>query len=182
MKDSELRRLYQEAAQVFMPRETDLNQDCLKKIEENILGSTVLDIACGRGYLSERLSRRFKVTGADMHLEPGIRNSPLKVAFTEVNLTNLPFKDNGFDTVVSAHTLEHVLNIHAAVKELRRVAKKRLIIVLPKQRPYKYTFDLHLHFFPYPWSLYNLLGLKASGQKCLLIKGDWFYLEEMQTR
>jgi hypothetical protein len=42
----------------------------------------------------------------------------------------------------------HVQDAHAALEELRCVAKRRLIVVLPKQRPYRYTFDLHLRFFP----------------------------------
>lgn len=43
--------------------------------------------------------------------------------------------------------------MNTALAELRRVAKRRLIIVVPKQRNYKYTFELHINFFPYLFDL-----------------------------
>jgi ubiquinone/menaquinone biosynthesis C-methylase UbiE len=76
------------------------------------------------------------------------RNHPA-VNFLQENIERLSFADNEFDTVISSHTLEHVQDAQAAIQELRRVTKSRLIVVLPKQRPYRYTFDLHLRFFPY---------------------------------
>ncbi|MDZ7762755.1 MAG: methyltransferase domain-containing protein [Desulfovermiculus sp.] len=88
-----------------------------------------------------------------------VRDYP-QVTFRQAELPLLPFIDQMFDTVVCTHTLEHIPDIRQAVKELRRVAKKRLIIVLPRQRPYRYTFDLHLHFFPYAWSVLLAMGEK----------------------
>src|SRR3546814_1539315 len=35
---------------------------------------------------------------------------------------------------------------------LRRVARRRVIIVVPQEREYRFTFNPHLHFFPYPHS------------------------------
>jgi ubiquinone/menaquinone biosynthesis C-methylase UbiE len=89
----------------------------------------------------------------------------------------LPFGDASFDTVICTHTLEHVRNIHQAVSELRRVTGRRLIIVVPKQRPYRYTFDLHLHFFPYKSNFLTLMGNQAS--VCQEIGGDIFYVEDV---
>jgi hypothetical protein len=75
-----------------------------------------------------------------------------------------------------ANTLEHVRDIVRSLEELRRVARKRLIIVVPKQRPYLYTFNLHIHFFPYDFSLLAILRPKSNYQLKNL-GGDWFYIE-----
>lgn len=78
---------------------------------------------------------------------------------------------------MSTHTLEHVRDLVSAIRELRRVAK-RMILIVPRQRPYKYTFDLHLNFFPYPESLYFSLG-KADNAETFYkdVDGDMFYME-----
>ena len=97
----------------------------------------------------------------------------------EADIENLPFQDNEFDTVVSTHTLEHVLDIKKAISELRRVGRKRLIIVVPKQRPYNYTFDLHVHFFPYKWALLAHMTEAKGAQDMRLLDGDWYYQEDL---
>jgi Methyltransferase domain len=104
-----------------------------------------------------------------------------RVTFKNADIEKLPFKDNEFDTIVSTHTLEHVQDIFQAISELRRVAKKRIILVVPKQRPYKSTFDLHIHFFPYPHSLQAIMGNKNKSI-CKEVGGDLFYLETKKIR
>jgi len=49
--------------------------------------------------------------------------------FIVADVCALPFKDKAFDYAYTAHTLEHVDDIEAALKELTRVAKKGCIIV-----------------------------------------------------
>jgi ubiquinone/menaquinone biosynthesis C-methylase UbiE len=91
----------------------------------------------------------------------------------------LPFADGAFDTVICSHTLEHVRNVERAVSELRRVCRKRLIIVVPSEREYKYSFNLHVSFFPYPHSLLNRLAPLPTHHDCAVLDGDIFYLENM---
>ena len=71
------------------------------------------------------------------------------MTFVETPAEKLPFADGAFDTVVSTHMLEHVRDLHRVLAELRRVTKRRLIIVVPCERPHLYTPSLHIHFFPY---------------------------------
>lgn len=178
LTDEEFRQVYLDTASVHIQRSTDLNDACLAAIDSNIVGETVLDIACGRGFLAKRLARRYTVTGADIAIDPRLVEECPQVPFHETRLESLPFGDGEFDTVICTHTLEHVQNIHGAIGELRRVTRKRLIIVVPKQRPYKYTFDLHLHFFPYASNLLALLGPGENSGKCQAMDGDWFYMED----
>lgn len=161
-------------------RQTDLNEACVREILKNICGVTVLEVGCGKGYLAMKIAKNHKVTATDIVI-PKLNKTYKNLKFQTANIEMLPFKNSAFDTVVCTHTLEHIPNISRAVTELRRVAKKRLIIVVPKQKPYKYTFDLHLHFFPYIESLLPALGRGNSRKRQYKeIGGDLFYQEDFR--
>ena len=158
--------------------ETDLNKPCTDEILRTISGKNVLEVGCGRGYLAGLVSEAgHEITGCDIVISKKTSEKYPAVKFVEGNIEKLPFKDNSFDTVISTHTLEHVQNLPQAISELRRVAKKELIIVVPRQRPYKYTFSLHTQFFPYEWSIQNAFGYRKNAKIKKL--GDWFYYEKI---
>lgn len=178
MSPEEIRGLYNRTSWCNIDRNTDISTVCLEKIESSIAGSRVLDIACGKGHLASRLAEKYRVTAADFIIPAENISALPGIDFQEVDICSLPFTDDEFDTVVCAHTLEHVPEIAQAVAELRRVCARRLIVVLPRQRPYRYTFDLHLHFFPYEYSFEFLLGETGVKGSCSLAGGDWFYCED----
>ena len=154
---------------------TDLNEACANAILETVRGRRVLEVGCGRGWLAERMARvASEVTASDIVLSDAVRALPgieVRTAPAEA----LPWPDDSFDVVVSTHTLEHVQDLPAALAELRRVAKEQLVVVVPKERPYRYSFNPHLHFFPYPWSWQAVAG--AVPEARLEDLGDWFYVE-----
>jgi ubiquinone/menaquinone biosynthesis C-methylase UbiE len=157
--------------------ETDLNQRCTEEILRHLEGETVLEVGAGRGYLANLMSQTRQVTASDILISDELRSRLPQVAFAEANAEQLPFGDASFDTVVCTHTLEHVQRLDVAISELRRVARRRLIVVVPKQRPYLYGFSLHINFFPYAWSLQGQLGHRERAE--IRDLGDWFYLEDM---
>ena len=180
MSAMDLENYYRNSEKAHLERETDLNSSCIEKILQSVIGETILDIACGRGHLAKRLSKRYRVTGADFVINPRLPAGFPDVSWDQANIERLQYQDREFDTVICAHTLEHVLNIDTALSELRRVAKKRLIVILPCQRAYQYTFDLHVHFFTYQWQV-ELLMKSADGQwtgSCCKCGGDWVYIED----
>lgn len=180
MNTDEFRHAYELTAAVNVDRDTDLNSRCLERIYSDVVGKSVLEVGCGRGFLCEALSERgFDVTGIDMRVSDDVRSRLPKVTFMEANVEYQPFENGSFDTVICTHTLEHVQNFAAAVTELRRVAARRLIIVVPKQRNYRYTFDLHLHFFPYPHDLVRAMGRHGSFRSCDVVGGDLYYVEHL---
>ncbi|MFT5335941.1 MAG: ubiquinone/menaquinone biosynthesis C-methylase UbiE [Halioglobus sp.] len=179
MSFEEFKGTYEALESVHIQRETDLNEACTRQILENISGGNVLEVGCGRVYLAQRLQDKAKVTACDMVISDALREKFPHIDLREASIEDLPFADDEFDTVVSTHTLEHVLDLEQAIVELRRVARKRLIIVVPKQRPYRYTFDLHIHFFPYQWSLLAHMKGASGKREIKLLDGDWYYQEEL---
>lgn len=179
MTDADYASAYQAVDPVLVQRTTDLNEDSIRTIQEAIQGSTVLEVGCGHGYLASLLARTYAVTATDMQIRPSTREAHPTITFQEARMEQLPFADASFDTVVCAHTLEHAPYFMQSVAELRRVARKRLIIVVPRQRPYRYTFDLHLHFFPYPHSLLHTLRAPGVQHRCDVIGGDLFYVQDI---
>lgn len=175
-----IRDYYRRSAGAHLERETDLNSRCVEAIRREVAGDSVLDIACGSGYLTRLLAQDHRVTGADFVIDPGLAAQAHHIRWDQVDIVGLPYRDGEFDTVVCAHTLEHLADIHGALAELRRVAKRRLIVVLPRQRAYRYTFDLHLHFFPYRWQVELLMRSSGEGNpgRCENLGGDWFYVED----
>lgn len=174
---------------VLVDRMTDLNEACIKEILRNIKGESVLEVGCGKGFLAKLLAvQGLSVTGMDLIVETlqnvrkninknVIKNVDKNINFVSGDAEDIPFLNKKFDTVICTHTLEHVQNLSKTISELRRVVKKRLIIVVPKQRSYKYTFDLHLHFFPYIETFIQVMG-KSHKQKCVELGGDIYYQED----
>jgi len=173
----EISSTYELLEDVHIARETDLNKACTSEILSNVLGDSVLEVGCGRGYLAGQLIRQHTLTACDMHISDAVRAKYPSVHFDQANIESLPYADKSFDTVICTHTLEHVVDLVRAVNELRRVARKRLVVVVPKQRPYRYTFDLHIHFFPYKHSLQAFLR-GGSNVRFLELDGDWYYHED----
>jgi len=179
MTADELAETYRAIQDIELQRETDLNDASLARVLESLAPGSVLEIGCGSGHLAERMAEAHEVTACDLTPPP----RPLRggVRFVQANFESLPVEDSSYDNVVSTHTLEHVQDLAAAVREVRRTARRRLVIVVPKQRPYRHTFDLHLHFFPYAHSV--LLALRPQGAYTLdEVGGDWVYVEDLESR
>jgi SAM-dependent methyltransferase len=138
-------------------RPTDLHKKAVNFILENLVGKSVLDAGCGRGYLLRTISAAnasLEIAGMDVKksefIVPDIR-------FIQGSVTDIPLPDNAFDTVVCSHVLEHVIESQKALAELKRVARKRLIVVVPQQREYLYAPDFHVNFFPYLYAFQRFM-------------------------
>jgi ubiquinone/menaquinone biosynthesis C-methylase UbiE len=181
MTEEEFAQAYRDVEPVLMERDTDLTEEAIGAVLGEIVGSDVLEAGCGKGVLVGKLSERARVTATDIIISDEARSRAPSASFLEANVEALPFPDRQFDTVVCTHTLEHVRDLAKSLSELRRLAKKKLVIVVPKQRPYRYTFDLHLHFFPYRSSLLGAFGKPLGVVSLREVGGDWLYTETLAT-
>ncbi|MEL6814077.1 MAG: class I SAM-dependent methyltransferase, partial [Cyanobacteria bacterium J06598_3] len=92
--------------------------------------STVLDVGCGNGLLTNALPEHLQVTGFDRSYEA---LSQVKTTTVQGDITQLPFADEAFDLVMNNDVLEHLSpNIRQqALSEMARVAKKAVILTVP---------------------------------------------------
>ncbi len=121
---------------------TEFQQEA-HKILFSVRGDTVLDVGAGSGTMAELLAEydyddvvavEPAEAGREMVEEKGIE-------VYDDSLPDLRFKDGAFDTVLAQHVLEHVEGDAAALRELARVADQRVVVVVPKKRPYEETAD-----------------------------------------
>ncbi len=177
MSEDEYREFYANISDTYVHGDTDLSRITIEKILKGVVGNTVVDVGCGRGLLVKKLcDMGLDVSGVDVFIEAKLKQQYPKITFIEGFVENLPLADHYYDTVVCTHTLEHVLDFEKSIQELRRVAKKKLIIVIPQQRPYLYTFDPHVRFFPYAHLFSIAMGRRANSI-CEEVQGDLVYIE-----
>jgi SAM-dependent methyltransferase len=84
-------------------------------------GVTVLDVATGGGHVARRLQEA-GATVVTVDPAPGMK------ADTTATAENLPFADASFDAVACRVAAHHFADVLAAVKEMARVAKSRVVI------------------------------------------------------
>jgi len=158
---------------------TDLNQKCIKAITDNLSPKKIIDVGCGNGFLLKTISNKnFQLYASDIKIHSSTKKDfkDLKIKFKEENILDMKYKSNSFDTVICTHTLEHLLDIKGAYEKLLKITKKKLIIVVPQERPYKYTFNGHIHFFPYASSFINAIRPRNKF-KIINYNRDFFYIE-----
>lgn len=128
----------------------------------------VLEIGPGNG----SMTRRLQAAGHDVWVL-GIYPREGNDRYVTGTVENIPLPDKSVDVVVLAHVIEHVRSLTSAILQLERVSRDRVLIVTPKQRFYRWTFDYHLHFF---YSLDHLAshihrgrtqGREIDGDLCL---------------
>jgi len=181
MTEQEFAKAYEEMDSIGTERPTDMNKESINYSLREIKNTkkSLLDVGCGRGYWLNILAEKrpkLELTGIDI-----LEHVPLDDAkYVQGSAEKLPFPDNSFDIVFSAHTIEHVRDPQAMVSELKRVAREQVIIITPKQRPYKYTFDMHLNFFWFEFELPRLLGLEKY--KLQNLNGDWVYVGSIEKK
>jgi SAM-dependent methyltransferase len=151
-----------------------------------IRGTTVLDVGCCFGFLpllaAER-SPRLRVIGAD--LVPATAALARRICsaqdrrtpFLAADLLALPVADQAVDTVLAIHVLEH-LPAEAcapALTQLRRVARRRVVIAVPLEKIPDRTFG-HLQAFDMS-RLAELGDVPGWSQTVHAADGGWLVLD-----
>jgi ubiquinone/menaquinone biosynthesis C-methylase UbiE len=131
----------------------------------------VLDVGCGRGYLSNYIANR--ISGLVVGMEVSKTNlsgynwaknldSQCEITFILGDINHLPFKEDAFDLMICASILEHVTNLEGAIKEMAGSIKKngRLIAGYPIETK---LFMVLVKMFARDWMSIrdpNILGIK----------------------
>lgn len=137
----------------------------IKNYGVNITGIT-LDIGCGqKPYQS--LIYASKYFGIEVQSQ---ENNALKKPEVFYNGTNLPFKHNSLDSIVTNQVLEHVFEPEKYLTEINRILKPKgkLLLTVP------FVWDEHEQ--PYDYARYSSFGLKY-----LLEKHGFKIIEQTKT-
>jgi SAM-dependent methyltransferase len=102
---------------------------------------SLLDVGCGEGVLThqwaQRLGDQKRVVGIDLddpalHAEWAKRTAP-NLEYRVMKAENLPFADSEFDAAAAIEVLEHVPDAEHTVAEMARVAKRWLLVSVPRE-------------------------------------------------
>ena len=143
--------------------------ELIKKIRPK----SVLEIGKGVGVLEFLLKRQdYKYTSADIEksLKPDL----------VCDITKIPVKNKSYDVVCAFEVLEHIPydDFEAALKEMKRIAKKRVIISIPYSTFY---FGIAFSLFyakKLDW-LFTLLKMKPFYPWYFNIKIPTFFLDKL---
>ena len=96
-------------------------------------GKRVLDVGCGKGRFARILKERnpsAEIWGLDISAEM-LRYVPEGIQTKQGAMTDLPFPDAWFDATYATESLEHAVEIEAAVAEMCRVTRPggRVVII-----------------------------------------------------
>lgn len=103
----------------------------IEKVSPYFHGKTLFDAGCGDGEDAFLMSKFFsKVTAGDIEKNPRWEEfASKKITFTVSNAEKIKFGSNAFDTVIEKDMLHHASDPVQALKEMVRVAKKRVIVI-----------------------------------------------------
>ncbi len=102
--------------------------------------SSVLDLGCGEGVLTEHWARRLgtgRVVGIDFQ-DPKLkaqwrRRDRANLEFEAMTVQQLAFGDGEFDLVAAIEVLEHVDDPRRALAEMARVTRRSLLVSVPHE-------------------------------------------------
>ncbi|GBD02044.1 putative methyltransferase YcgJ [bacterium HR18] len=102
---------------------------------------TLLDVGCGEGFVAAFLKQRLpevEITGIDASVSAlayAQAHFGQYATFRRGDIYGLPFPDRAFDTVVCSEVLEHLEDPESAIAELKRVARRYVVLTVPLE-PY----------------------------------------------
>jgi 2-polyprenyl-3-methyl-5-hydroxy-6-metoxy-1,4-benzoquinol methylase len=107
-----------------------------RRIAQEDPAARVLEVGCGEGEIARRLHKRWgDVTALDLP-DAGLRADWMEVPgprFRHADAERLPFADDAFDVLVSVEVLEHLRDPDRALREYARVARRHLLLSVPRE-------------------------------------------------
>lgn len=146
-----------------------LHPERVETLRRYLKGKRILDAGCGGGaYVQYLLEQNFDAYGAEkneLFYGEAQRRVLDKKRIVKSDITRLDFPDKYFDTTYCFDVFEHLDDV-AALRELARVTRERIIVTVPREnselQPFgiafaTYTDLTHLRYYS-PDSFYQLLS------------------------
>jgi SAM-dependent methyltransferase len=104
---------------------------------------SMLEVGCGNGYFSYTFDRAFNLTCLDFSRNM-LEMHPLPWSRKVVGRAeDLQFDDDSFDIVFSGNLLHHIEHPLVAVREMKRVARRNVVLIEPNTaNPLMFLFNL----------------------------------------
>ena len=131
-ENSDLWNNYDESGEIKEKVELILNY-----IPDDI--NSIIDIGCGNGIITNRLSEKYSVTGVDASEQAlkFVKTKKFHTSSAEIKVGN-----HSFDMVFSSELLEHLPRntLINSIREFKRITKKYIFITVPNNEFLKKTF------------------------------------------
>ena len=108
----------------------------IMKALSHIKFTSLIDVGGAEGYKAALARSIFNVSVRSVDLSEEACNRAKEIFNIDgepIDIHNLPYGDNEFDVVLCSETLEHVVDIEKATRELIRVCKKAVVITVPHE-------------------------------------------------
>lgn len=158
-----------------------LFQRFLRTVNELLGGvsaNSVLEVGCGEGHLSRLLKgwvEPSRLCGIDMSVDLFDLDAP--VSFSCQSAYSLGFRANSFDLVVGAEVLEHLADPPAALREIHRVARRFVLLSVPREPIWRAMNLVRLAYWRDLGNTPGHLQHWSSPEFVDLIKGSFEILE-----
>jgi SAM-dependent methyltransferase len=115
-------------------------ESTLEELWRKASPESILDVGCGEGVLTEQWADKLgsgRIVGIDLE-DPKLKTEWDKrqranLEYRVEDATNLSFTDNEFDLATAIEVLEHVPDPQRTVAEMARVAKRWLLVSVPRE-------------------------------------------------
>jgi len=158
-----------------------------REVAARLGAGVVLDVGCGAGHETVRLSRADRtVIGIDYDPPTAVEArrtfGPAGPAFAGMDGAALGVRDGGVDAVISSHVIEHFANpVHHAAELARVLHDDGTAFVITPNAPADFENPFHLYRFEPP-QLTSLLRLFFEEVECLGLDGDEVLLADFARR
>ncbi len=102
----------------------------LELIPEEV--SSIIDIGCGNGVITNELAGKFKILGVDRsaHALQYVKTDKL-----QASCDHIPLDDKSFDLVLSSEMLEHLDNqtLDGTIAEMKRLSRRFILLTVPNR-------------------------------------------------